>query len=86
MSQAEDHPPPGESDLAQQLSKSPYLLEWLGLGEKATEAQLERGLRCYVAIELKLAQDQADGGVPLYVRRGTVSRRLRRKDGVPAAP
>ena len=40
--------PPGESDLAQQLSKSPYLFEWLGLSEKASEAELERGLLAQV--------------------------------------
>jgi predicted nuclease of restriction endonuclease-like (RecB) superfamily len=36
--------PPPDSDLAQDLSKSPYLFEWLGLDEKAAEAEIERGL------------------------------------------
>jgi predicted nuclease of restriction endonuclease-like (RecB) superfamily len=36
--------PPAESDLAQSLSKSPYLFEWLGLDERAAEADVERGL------------------------------------------
>jgi predicted nuclease of restriction endonuclease-like (RecB) superfamily len=36
--------PPPESDLAQGLSKNPYLFEWLGLDERAAEADIERGL------------------------------------------
>lgn len=36
--------PPPESDLAQGLSKSPYLFEWLGLDERAAEVDVERGL------------------------------------------
>jgi len=36
--------PPPDSDLAQDLSKSPYLFEWLGLDEQAAEAEVERGL------------------------------------------
>lgn len=36
--------PPPDSDLAQSLSKSPYLFEWLNLGERAAESDLERGL------------------------------------------
>lgn len=36
--------PPPDSDLAQGLSKSPYLFEWLGLDEQAAEAEIERGL------------------------------------------
>lgn len=36
--------PPADSDLAQNLSKSPYLFEWLGLDERAAEAEVERGL------------------------------------------
>jgi predicted nuclease of restriction endonuclease-like (RecB) superfamily len=36
--------PPAKSDVAQQLSKSPYLFEWLGLGPQTSEAELERGL------------------------------------------
>jgi predicted nuclease of restriction endonuclease-like (RecB) superfamily len=35
---------PPESDLAQRLSKNPYLFEWLGLDEQAAEADVERGL------------------------------------------
>jgi hypothetical protein len=36
--------PPPDSDLAQSLSKSPYLFEWLGLDEQAAEMEIERGL------------------------------------------
>jgi hypothetical protein len=36
--------PPPDSDLAQALSKSPYLFEWLGLDDHAAEAEIERGL------------------------------------------
>lgn len=36
--------PPPDSDLAQSLSKNPYLFEWLGLDERAAEADVERGL------------------------------------------
>lgn len=36
--------PAPESDLARELSKSPYLFEWLGLDEHANEAEVERGL------------------------------------------
>jgi len=36
--------PAPESDLARELSKSPYLFEWLGLDERAAEAEIERGL------------------------------------------
>jgi predicted nuclease of restriction endonuclease-like (RecB) superfamily len=36
--------PPAESDLAQGLSKNPYLFEWLGLDERAAEADVTRGL------------------------------------------
>lgn len=40
--------PPPDSDLAQDLSKSPYLFEWLGLSEHAAEAEIERGLVAHV--------------------------------------
>ncbi len=40
--------PPPDSDLAQDLSKSPYLFEWLGLDEQAAEAEIERGLVAHV--------------------------------------
>lgn len=35
---------PPDSDLAQGLSKNPYLFEWLGLDDQAAEAEVERGL------------------------------------------
>lgn len=40
--------PPPDSDLAQGLSKSLYLFEWLGLDEQAAEAEIERGLVAHV--------------------------------------
>jgi predicted nuclease of restriction endonuclease-like (RecB) superfamily len=36
--------PAPESDLAREMAKSPYLFEWLGLDERAAEAEIERGL------------------------------------------
>lgn len=40
--------PPTDSDLAQSLSKSPYLFEWLGLDGRAAEAEVEQGLIAHV--------------------------------------
>ena len=40
--------PPPDSDLAQDLSKSPYLFDRPGLDEQAAEAEIERGLVAHV--------------------------------------
>ena len=48
LSNFEQHLPPSQSDLAQQLIKDPYNLEFFSLPEKAVERDLERALVTHI--------------------------------------
>ena len=48
LSNFEQHLPPSQSDLAQQLVKDPYNLEFFSLPEKAVERDLERALVTHI--------------------------------------